>query len=46
MKITFDALKDTVNIDKHGITLAAANQLEWDTLWTMPLAMIMAKIVK
>ena len=36
MKITFDALKDTVNIDKHGITLAAANQLEWDTLWTMP----------
>jgi uncharacterized DUF497 family protein len=35
MKITFDALKDTVNIDKHGISLPAANQLEWDTLWTM-----------
>ncbi len=36
MKIIFDKLKDTVNIDKHGITLADAKLIEWDTLWTMP----------
>jgi len=36
MKIIFDQLKDTVNIDKHGISLADAKLLEWDTLWTMP----------
>jgi uncharacterized DUF497 family protein len=31
MKITVDALKDTVNIDKHVITLADAKQSEWNT---------------
>jgi uncharacterized protein len=36
MKITFDLLKDTANFDKHGISLAEAKLLEWDTLWTMP----------
>ena len=32
MKITVDALKDTVNIDKHGITLADVKQSEWNAL--------------
>jgi uncharacterized DUF497 family protein len=36
MKITFDLLKDTANFNKHGISLADAKLLEWDTLWTMP----------
>ena len=32
MQIEFDADKDAVNIAKHGISLAAAKWLEWDTL--------------
>ncbi|MCX7084761.1 MAG: BrnT family toxin [Methylococcales bacterium] len=35
MKIIYDAVKDTVNIDKHGVSLNDANLLEWDTLWTL-----------
>lgn len=30
MNITFDAAKDAVNLAKHGISLAAAAQLDWD----------------
>ena len=36
MKIIYDAIKDAINIDKHGISLNDANQLEWDTLWAIP----------
>lgn len=30
MNITFEAAKDAVNLAKHGISLAAAAQLDWD----------------
>ncbi|WP_137894769.1 BrnT family toxin [Ramlibacter sp. 2FC] len=30
MNITFDAAKDAVNLAKHGVSLAAAAQLDWD----------------
>lgn len=35
ISITFDPAKDASNIDKHGISLALASNLEWDsaTLW-------------
>lgn len=33
MKITFDAIKDTANLAKHGVSLAMAEDLEWGTLY-------------
>ncbi len=33
MKITYDPTKDAANQSKHGVSLALAAQLEWDTLW-------------
>jgi len=36
MKITYDPQKDSINQQKHGISLADAVLLEWDTLWTFP----------
>lgn len=33
MEITYDSAKDVVNQAKHGVSLALACQLEWDTLW-------------
>jgi uncharacterized protein len=33
MNITFDASKDALNLAKHGVALAEAGHLEWDTLW-------------
>ena len=36
MNITFDAAKDAANIAKHGVSLADAQRLEWDTLWARP----------
>lgn len=30
MKIVFDTMKDTGNLKKHGISLAAAATIEWD----------------
>ena len=36
MNITFDASKDAANRVKHGMSLADAEQLEWDTLWARP----------
>lgn len=33
MEITFDPNKNKINIEKHGISLADAQLLEWDTLW-------------
>ena len=32
MRLTFDPHKDGLNLDKHGLSLAMANELEWDTL--------------
>ena len=32
MNITFDAVKDAANIAKHGVSLADAERIEWDTL--------------
>lgn len=31
MQITYDPNKDTVNQQKHGVSLAEAAQIEWDT---------------
>lgn len=36
MKITFAPAKDLSNREKHGVSLADAERLEWDTLWAMP----------
>ena len=32
MKIEFDPNKDTINIEKHGVSLVDAVKLEWDYL--------------
>ncbi len=32
MRIQFDTTKDAANVAKHGVALALAGQLEWDTL--------------
>jgi len=31
MKITFDPTKDTVNIAKHGVSMALASRLDWES---------------
>ncbi len=36
MEITFDTTKDAANVVKHGVPLAMAAELEWDSLWAMP----------
>lgn len=36
MQITFDPVKDAANIAKHGVSLADAVVLEWDTLMVEP----------
>ncbi len=36
MDITFDAAKDVANIAKHGVSLALARDLEWNTLRGKP----------
>ena len=36
MKITFDADKDAANLDKHGVSLTLASDLEWDALLAKP----------
>jgi uncharacterized DUF497 family protein len=36
MKIIFDPVKDAVNIDKHGISLAMAEEFEWEEAVTWP----------
>ena len=36
MKLTFDPNKDGVNLAKHGLSLAMADELEWDTLECKP----------
>lgn len=36
MKTAFDPAKDASNITKHGMSLAEAVKIEWDTLWAKP----------
>ena len=36
MQITFDPAKDAANLAKHGVSLALAGGLEWDTLECKP----------
>ena len=36
MHIEFDATKDAANQTKHGVSLAVAIELEWDTLQCKP----------
>ena len=33
MDITFDPNKDASNLEKHGLSLADAEKIEWETLW-------------
>ena len=35
MNITFDPVKNAINIQKHGLSLADAEHIEWNTLWAM-----------
>ena len=30
MRVEFDLAKDEFNLDKHGVSLALARQLDWD----------------
>ena len=32
MEIIYDKQKDSVNKEKHGVTLALAHQMEWNNL--------------
>lgn len=34
MEISFDTTKDAANLEKHGISLAAAAMIEWDDALT------------
>lgn len=34
MKIEFDPVKDAANVQKHGVSLALAVELDWDTALT------------
>jgi uncharacterized protein len=36
MLFSFDPAKDAANIAKHGVSLALADQLEWDNAVTWP----------
>ena len=36
MEVTFDPAKDAANRDKHGVSLAKAVELEWDSMLTWP----------
>lgn len=36
MKITFDSAKNTINIDKHGVSLSMAEEFEWEESVTWP----------
>ena len=36
MEIVFNSIKDAINKEKHGISLGAASDLEWDSSVTWP----------
>lgn len=33
MEVTFDPAKDEANTAKHGVSLAAAEMMDWDDAW-------------
>lgn len=33
VKIAYSPAKDAANVEKHGVSLALAAELEWETLW-------------
>jgi len=35
MELTFDPAKDAINRAKHGVSLAEAEAIEWETLWAI-----------
>ncbi len=35
MELTFDHAKDAINRAKHGVSLAEAEKIEWETLWAI-----------
>ena len=35
MNIIFDPIKNATNIEKHGVSLAESEYIEWETLWAM-----------
>ena len=35
MKITFDPIKNETNLVKHGMSLADAVHIDWETLWAI-----------
>jgi uncharacterized protein len=35
MQISYDITKNQVNIQKHGVSLALAGELEWDSLFAV-----------
>ena len=36
MEITYDPAKDAANVEKHGVSLALAAELEWDSALVWP----------
>ena len=36
MELTYDPTKDAANVDKHGVSLALAAELEWDSALIWP----------
>lgn len=36
MEVTFDPAKDAINIAKHGLSLAEASRLDWQTALVWP----------
>ena len=36
VNISFDPAKDAANRAKHGVSLAEAADIEWDTVWSWP----------
>jgi uncharacterized DUF497 family protein len=36
MEITFDPLKDIINVQKHGVSLDKARELDWSEVMAMP----------
>lgn len=36
MEVTYDPAKDAANVEKHGVSLALAAELEWDSALVWP----------
>jgi uncharacterized DUF497 family protein len=35
MELTFDPVKDAINPAEHGLSLAEAEAIDWETLWAL-----------